>query len=184
MVLMFVGFLLSYGLSNIKDVRRTDGSNIILMKNPSWKSEIIGLWEVLKSDTYIVLLFPMFLASNWFTAYQFQEVNLPKFNIRTRSLNGVLYWFFQMVGAFVFGYLLDIRSIRRTTRARVGLFALFAITMGVWGGGYVFQKGYKRADITDTYHRLDFNESAYIGPMFLYLFYGFYDAAFQTCAYW
>ncbi|EGD95260.1 hypothetical protein TESG_02750 [Trichophyton tonsurans CBS 112818] len=107
MVLMFVGFLLGFALVNARDIKRSDGTRVILMKNPSWKSELIGLATVLKSDWYIVALFPMFFASNWFTTYQFNAVNLAKFNIRTRALNNVLYWISQMIGAFVFGYGLD-----------------------------------------------------------------------------
>jgi hypothetical protein len=30
----------------------------------------------------------------------------------------------------------------------------------------------------------DWTKPGYVGPMFLYLFYGFYDAAWQTCVYW
>lgn len=30
------------------------------------RSEIMGLWTTLKSDSYILLLFPFFWASNWF----------------------------------------------------------------------------------------------------------------------
>lgn len=195
MVLMFLGFLLSMALVNVKNVRRPDGSRVITMKNPSLVSELKGLVQTLRSDTYILLLFPMFWSSNWFTTYQFNAVNLPMFTIRTRSLNNVLYWAFQMVGASVFGYLLDIPGLRRSIRARVGLGLLFAITMGVWGGGYAFQKGYSRKWVdamdaaaaendTISSHRMDWTEKRYIGPMFLYIFYGFYDAAFQTCAYW
>ncbi|EEP76797.1 predicted protein [Uncinocarpus reesii 1704] len=184
MVLMFLGFVLSFALVNPKFVRRVDGSHVIVMKNPSWQSELKGLVQVLRTDYYIVLFFPMFLASNWFTTYQFNGVNLAQFNIRTRALNNVLYWFFQMVGAFVFGYLLDIKSVRRTVRARAGLVLLFVLTMAVWGGGWAFQKNYDRADVLLEDDRTDWTASNYIGPMFLYLFYGFYDAAFQTCCYW
>lgn len=195
MILMFIGLILTLGLLNAKDIRRPDGSRVITMKNPSWLSEFKGLLQVLKTDSYIVLLFPMFWSSNWFTTYQFSCVNLPMFTIRTRSLNNVLYWLFQMVGALAFGYLLDIPYFRRTTRARGGLFLLFVLTMGVWAGGYAFQTTYTRDWVdeldaaaavleTTSDHRMDWSESRYIGPMFLYIIYGFYDAAFQTCAYW
>lgn len=30
----------------------------------------------------------------------------------------------------------------------------------------------------------DWTTSGYAGPMFLYMFYGFYDASWQTCVYW
>jgi hypothetical protein len=73
----------------------------------------------------------MFFASNWFYTYQFNDVNLPNFNIRTRALNNVLYWMSQIIGAYVFGYCLDIRACSRRLRAKIGLAALFVITMGM-----------------------------------------------------
>lgn len=181
MVLMAVGAVLCWGLSDSKYIKRKDGSRVIVIKNPTWKSEFLGLWETLIKDSYIVLLFPMFLASNWFYAYHFNSVNLAYFTVRTRALNSLLYWLMQMAGAFVFGQLLDLRCLSRPMRAKLNFGLLLAITLGIWGGGYAFQKEYTRETVkADT----DFTSSNYIGPMFLYMFYGFYDAAFQTCAYW
>ena len=156
-------------------VRRADGSHVILMKHPTWRSEIFGLWEVLRSDPYIVLLFPMFFASNWFYTYHFQVVNLAKFNIRTRSLNSVLYYISQIIGSFLAGYALDSKVLRRSTRAKGGLAIMFILTMVIWGGGYAWQKQYTRADIAEGYVKLDWTSSDYVGPMFLFMFYGFYD---------
>lgn len=155
------------------------------MKHPTWKSEILGLWETLRTDTYIVLLFPMFFASNWFYTYQFNDINLAKFNIRTRALNNTLYWTSQILGAYVFGYALDIHRISRPLRARLSYATLFVLTMVIWGGGYAWQKGYTRADTTPkTAAKMDWTTSGYVGPMFLFMFYGFFDAAWQTCVYW
>lgn len=186
MVLMASGFVLALFLCNPKFVRRTDGSAVILMKNPTWKSEILGLLQTLKSDAYIIGLFPLFLASNWFYTYHFQGVNLPYFNLRTRMLNNVLYWFMQIIGALLVGGLLDLGNMRRSTRAKFALGGLLTLTMAIWGGGYAFQRTYSRATTLDveTHVGVDFTEGRYIGPMFMYMFYGFYDAAWQVTAYW
>ncbi|KAF5863410.1 hypothetical protein ETB97_010168 [Aspergillus alliaceus] len=181
MVLMAAGFILCWGLSDSKYILREDGSRVIVMKNPSWKSEFRGLLDTLRTDYYIVLLFPLFLSSNWFYGYHFNSVNGAYFNVRTRSLNSCLYWLMQMVGAFVFGFTLDMKFFSRSMRAKINFFLLFVLTMGIWGGGYAFQKQYTRAEAPLD---KDWSESGYVGPMFLYMFYGFYDAAFQTCAYW
>lgn len=181
MVLMAVGFVLAWGLCESKYVMRKDGSRVIVMKNPTWQSELKGLIETLRTDYYIVLLFPMFLASNWFYGYHFNSVNGAYFDIRTRSLNSLLYWLSQMIGALVFGQTLDMKWFSRPVRAKINFLLLMAITMGIWGGGYAFQKQYTRESVQAT---KDFNDSGYVGPMFLYMFYGFYDAAFQTCTYW
>ncbi|KAH2652761.1 hypothetical protein KXW90_007840 [Aspergillus fumigatus] len=181
MVLMALGFVLAWFLSDSKYVVRKDGSRVISMKNPTWKSELLGLYETLRTDYYIVLFFPLFLASNWFYGYHFNSVNGAYFNIRTRSLNSLLYWLMQMVGAFVFGKLLDLQFLSRSMRAKLNWLILLVITMGVWGSGYAFQKQYT---LETAKQDVDFTSHGYVGPMFLYMFYGFYDAAFQTCAYW
>ncbi|KAF2767620.1 MFS general substrate transporter [Teratosphaeria nubilosa] len=185
LILTFIGACLALTLVNAKQVVRKDGSRIILMKHPTWQTELMGLWSTLLSDPYIVLLWPMFFASNWFYTYQFNDVNLAKFNTRTRALNNTLYWTSQIVGATVFGYALDFPGTRRRTRAIGAWVALFVLTFAIWGGGYAFQKQYTRASVSeDSFVAADWTTSGYVGPMFLYMFYGFYDAAWQTCVYW
>ncbi len=90
LVLTFCGALLAFTLAKGDDVIRRDGSKVILQKNPTWKTELLGLVETLKTDSYIVFLFPMFFASNWFYTYQFNDFNAAKFDVRTRALNNVL----------------------------------------------------------------------------------------------
>lgn len=183
-----MGACLAWTLVDAKHVIRMDGSRIILQRNPTWKSEILGLWETLFTDAYILCLFPMFFASNWFYTYQFNGVNLARFNLRTRALNNILYWIAQIIGATVFGFALDYPGLRRTTRAVVAWIILLALTFAVWGGGYDFQRSYTRAQmpegIENDEFKMDWTDAGYIGPMFLYFFYGFYDAAWQTCVYW
>ena len=184
-ILTALGFILAAFLCNPLYVQRSDGSHVIMMKNPTWKSEFLGMIETFKTDYYIVLLFPFFLASIWFYTYQFQNVNLPMFNIRTRSLNAVLYYLAQIMGAYVYGFALDWTRFSRSTRAKACIVSLFILTMVIWGGGYDFQKTYTREETgADDYVKMDWSSSGYIGPMFLFMFYGFFDAAWQTSAYW
>lgn len=155
------------------------------MKNPTWQSEIFGLFETLKDYPLVILLFPMFWSSNWFYPYQQNSVNAARFNTRTRALNGLLYWLMQLVGAIVFGYTLDYLKIRRTLKAKVAWVALFVLTMAIWGGGYAWQRQYTRTETSaKDFVKLDWSDSDFVGGMFLYMFYGFYDACFQTCVYW
>jgi len=185
LVLTILGAALSWTLVDAKDVIRDDGSKVIVMKHPSWKSEIVGLYQTFFTDPYIILLFPMFLASNWFYTYHFTEINAAYFNVRTRALNGVVYYIMQIVGAYVFGYALDIKGVRRTTRAKAAWGVLFATIMIIWGFGYMFQKTYDRAWAEDeTNEKKDWSDAGYAGPFVLYMFYGFSDAAWQTSVYW
>ena len=184
-VLMFCGFILANFLIDPKRIIRDDGSHIILVKHPSWQSEFRGLFETFRTDPYIICLFPMFFGSNWFYTYQFNGVNAAHFNTRTRALNNVLYWGFQIVGSALFGFSLDSKLASRKVKARVVLAILFVYTMVLWGGSYDYQKGYTRASVkAPDFVLTDFNGPHYVAPMFLYIFYGIYDAAWQTTLYW
>ncbi|CAJ2510900.1 Uu.00g065250.m01.CDS01 [Anthostomella pinea] len=187
-VLMLAGAALAMFLCNADKVIRDDGSKVIIMKNPTWKSEFIGLWECISLSPWVVALFPMFFASNIFYTYQQNGVNQAHFNLRTRSLNSLLYWLSQILGAIVFGYALDFTKARRSVRAKGSLAMLFVLTFAIWGGGYAFQKKQDSRSLTSqaSYEpeKMDWTSPGFIGPMFLYFFYGFYDACWQTSVYW
>jgi len=185
MILMFLGAILAWFLVDSDKVIRKDGSKIIVMQHPTWSTELFGLWEVLKTEPWIALLFPMFMASNWFYSYQFNDVNLAKFQIRARVLNSLLYWLAQMFGSLIFGFALDSKRFSRTMRARAGWGVLFLLTMGIWGGGLAWQLGYTREE-TDVkgYKKIDWIDKEYGGGVVLYICYGLYDAIWQTYVYW
>ncbi|KAJ9149227.1 Major facilitator superfamily transporter [Pleurostoma richardsiae] len=189
-VLMFVGAVLALFLCNANKVQREDGSHVILMKNPSWWSEIKGLWDTLYQDPWIVALFPMFFVSNIFTTYQTNDMNGSHFNVRTRALNNLIYWLAQIVGALVFGYSLDSKRFRRSIRAKVSFGALFVLTFVIWGGGWAWQKQQATRSVVEDkdhpYPTIDWTDGGklYGGPLVLYFFYGAYDASWQTCIYW
>ncbi|KAJ4414924.1 hypothetical protein N0V82_007636 [Gnomoniopsis sp. IMI 355080] len=193
-VLMFIGAFLALLLCDADRVQREDGSHVILMKNPSWKSEIMGLWETLYHEPWIIALFPMFFASNVFYTYQTNDMNAGQFNTRTRALNNVLYWSAQIFGAIIFGYALDLGSVRRSVKAKIAFSTLFALTFVIWGGGWAWQKDQAPREVTTatdadgnpTFVGVDWTDGGkrYIGPMFLYLFFGFFDACWQTSIYW
>lgn len=186
-ILMFCGAVLAMMLCNANDIIRPDGTRVVLMKNPSWQSEFIGLYETIKFEPFVVLLFPMFWSSNWFTTYQVNSVNGARFDTRTKALNSVLYYMAQIVAAAIFGYSLDIERVRRTVRAKIVLAVLFVLTFAIWGGGYAYEKQYTRTKNSagdKSYTPTDWSTDGYVGVMFLYIFYGFYDAAWQASVYW
>ncbi|KAH1511936.1 hypothetical protein KXX06_005838, partial [Aspergillus fumigatus] len=187
-ILMFIGALLALCLCNASDIIRPDGSRVILMKHPSWQSELLGLWETLRFEPFVVLLFPMFFSSNWFYVYQQNSVNGAHFGTRTKALNSLLYFLAQILAAVIWGYLLDIKRVRRSVRAKITWVVLFVLTFAIWGGGYAYEKTYTRESVNPKLNPdfvpTDWETPGYVGPMFLYLFYGFYDAAWQASVYW
>ncbi|EWC46198.1 hypothetical protein DRE_04576 [Drechslerella stenobrocha 248] len=183
MVLMGAGAVLALFLLDSNKIIRKDGSKVIAVQQPTWKSELGGLWEVLLTEPWILLLFPMFFSSNYFYSYQFNAYNLARFTTRTRSLNSLLYWLSQIIGAGLMGYGLDTTYLTRVTRARVGFVFVFLVTVGVWGGGYAFQRNYTRENV-ESIPKIDWHDDGYGGPLFLYMCYGLYDAIWQTYVYW
>jgi hypothetical protein len=113
----------------------------------------------------------MFFNSNVFYSYQQNNVNGQTFNLRTRSLNGALYWIVQMFGGLLLSFILDLGRLNHKARALTGRMVLFVTGLAIWGGGYKFQlwnderlrQGHKQdIDYTDG--------SIFLEPMFLYSF--------------
>ncbi|CEL04924.1 Putative UNC93-like protein [Aspergillus calidoustus] len=137
------------------------------------------------TDWRIACLYPMFYNANVFYSYQQNVVNGGSFDLRTRALNGALYWIAQMVGGLVMGLTLDLKLVDRRHRAIIGWAVLFVTGMAIWGGGYAFQKRIDQSGSGSNALRLDFKDgSRYLGPMFLYFFYGAYDSFWQAYCYW
>jgi len=184
-VLTFIGTVLSLFLANPEKMYRTDGSKVSLPRHPTWKAEIMGLGLALWTDPMILWLFPLFLASNWFYPWQENDFNGELFTIRTRSLNGFVYWAAQMFGSIIIGSVLDYSRLARRTRAAIGWVWLLVFVMVVHGWGYHYQKGYTRESLASPdFHRIDFNDSGFAAYIWFYIFCGLLDSFWQTACYW
>ncbi|KAF9349288.1 hypothetical protein BGX26_012383 [Mortierella sp. AD094] len=194
MVMMVIGAFLSILLLPASKVIRKDGSHVTPVKYSSPIIELKSLLILFK-DWRMLVLFPMFFASNWFYTYQF-TYNSTNFTQRTRSLNSAIYWLAQIIASIMYGAFLDRPQWSRTTRARYGLVLLTVVLAAVWIGGLVNQRTFgPKSYIIDPatgnavknpadYHMIDAATSAYIGPFFLYFFFGFADAMYQGYSYW
>lgn len=69
-VLTSMGVIIPFFMVDPTNMIRTDGTKVTTLRHPSWKTEIKGLYIALRTDPYIILLFPMFFASNWFTTWR------------------------------------------------------------------------------------------------------------------
>jgi hypothetical protein len=97
-------------------------------------------------------------------------------------LNNILYWASQIGGSYSFARVLDYQGVNRRTRALWGLGIISVAFIATWVGGIFFQRTFT-IDMPKPNH--DFKEGAsYVGPLFLYMFYGLNDAAWQTYIYW
>ncbi|TGO55009.1 hypothetical protein BOTNAR_0254g00020 [Botryotinia narcissicola] len=185
--LMFAGAILSLCLCQPKNVKRKDGSrvHVTVTVETDRRNEVMHFCKLVRKDYFIVLLFPMFLTSNCCYPYQFNTFNLKTFNIRTRALNNFLYLLSEILGALVVGHTLDNDRLSRSVRAKGLVTGLVLLTFGIWTGGYMWQKGYYyQTDIVADGQKMDFDDVNYLGPMFLYIAYGIFNAIWQNCVYW
>ncbi|KDR77449.1 hypothetical protein GALMADRAFT_245627, partial [Galerina marginata CBS 339.88] len=154
-VLTLIGVTIPLLMATSDSMIRTNGTKVTTPRHPSWKVETYGLWLTLKADPMIILLFPMFLASNWFNAWQFNDYNDALFNIRARALNNLVYWLSQIVGSIAIGFVLDQKYISRRIRAFSGWVVLLVMVFIVHIWAYLLPKsaggaGSWRADVVKT----------------------------------
>jgi hypothetical protein len=86
LVLTAIGIFIPLLMADPKKMVRTDGTRVTTIMHPSWRSEILGLWIALRTDPFIILLFPMFLASNWFYTWR-KCLSIGIMNIRVLILD-------------------------------------------------------------------------------------------------
>lgn len=128
-------------------------------------------------------MFPYFFVSNFYYTYQFNDYNGALFTLRTRSLNSLLYWLFQILGVALFGFLIDSQILRRRSRAWMGLGFIFVLSMSMWIGTFFIQRSYTRESI-GVVERIDFLDEGkgYGGYCILFIFMGIQDAIWQNFA--
>jgi len=172
-------------MADPKKMIRVDGTKVVTLRQPSWKVELFSLWVAVRTDPLILLLFPMFFASNYFYTWQFNAYNGALFNIRTRSVNDLVYWSSQILGSLSIGLLLDYQKLSRRTRAFVGWTVLFGMVFFINIWAFFYQRTYTR-DSTSAVDaiKIDLGDSAYPAHVVLYVFFGITDAIWQTAAYW
>ncbi|KAF9234668.1 hypothetical protein BU15DRAFT_89902 [Melanogaster broomeanus] len=184
LVLTLIGVIIPLLMADPNKMLRTDGTKVVTPRHPSWKSEIYNLWVAVISDPMILLLFPMFFASNYFYTWQFNDYNSALFNIRARSLNNLMYWLSQIIGSIMIGVVLDNSRFRRRVRAFAGWSILLVMVFVVHIWAYYYQRTYTRESIPDDAQKMDIYDSAYPVHVWLMIFYGLLDAMWQTTCFW
>lgn len=144
-------------------------------------SLVYAFWK----DPLIVLLLPMFWASNWFYTWQFNAYNGALFDIAGRSVNNFVYWVSQIIGSVMIGLLLDSKGLSRRSRAFLGWIILFVMVWLVHIWGYFYQKTYTRESASAPgFPLIDIHDKSYPAHIWLYIFCGLLDSMWQTTAYW
>lgn len=186
-VVMFSGVFIALLLAPPDRLIRHDGTLVVLESKMSAKLEFNGILATFK-DTKMLLLMPACLASNWFYTVHFNGLNLQNFTFRTRSFNSIFYWTSQIIGAVLFGKLLDFQRTTRKKRASIALGVLTCVTIASWSGFFVLLIEYYNDGFSRQLARIPawdlVSTSSWSGPFTLFCTFGLLDAAFQSFAYW
>ncbi|CAO0800123.1 unnamed protein product [Mucor circinelloides] len=186
MVIMAFGACLSLVLLPASKVIRANGSPVSLHKFSNWKRECIEVFRLFK-DWKMLILIPLFAGSNWFYTYQFQVYNGGGFfSLRARSLNNLIYWLCQIVGAGFFGWLLDWSKLgNRKMRAILGNTFILAVLIASWIGAIFVQQKFTFESVKELgFVQVDVYSPGFAGYIILYAVFGLIDAIYQGFIYW
>lgn len=166
-------------------VVKDDGTQVVVRPPKTPKEEFQDVLAVI-FDRNMLMLFVLFIGSNFFYTYQFDGVNAFMFNLRTRGVNSSLYWGAQMLGAILIGHILDSKNFTAGKRALIGFFTLAAAVNVFYGMGCYLEYGiladYNKSNPLEP--KIDFKEARFAFPCIVFILYGFGDAMIQSYAYW
>ncbi|KAG2043284.1 MFS general substrate transporter [Suillus americanus] len=185
LILTIIGVFLPLLMVNPDKVIRTDGTRVNQVCHPSWKTELFRLYVALKTDPWIILLFPMFFASNYCYTWEYNNYNGAIFTIRARGLNSLMSYTSQVFGSVFLGYfILDQKRVRRRVRAYYGWILVFLMVLAAHAWAYFYQRTYTRAEATKDAYKIDITDGSYAAHVWVMIVHGFLDSMLQTYAYW
>jgi MFS family permease len=185
LALMCCGAALCSLLAPLATVVRADGTPAAAAASgppPRLADEFRGLWHACL-DKRLLALAPLFVASQWFYAWQFTCYNARLFNARTQGLNNSIYWLAQMAGSFASGRCFDSEWLRasraRVAAASIGVAVISGVTWAL-ALGVTRARALDDDDGGDDGARLDFTSSGWPGLALLFAFFGWSDAWVQA----
>lgn len=184
-VMAVVGLGLIAFLAPLQDVVRSDGTMCEAPEPKSIREEIHGMRKVMM-DKRVMALFPLFLYSNWFYAYELTSFSGTVFDAGASGLASAIFWGSQMIGAKCLDVILVHGQMAARKRAFISItmcFVLIAISW-VWG---LWANSHYNADAAardEDFPRVSWNDAE--APMAFALMgvWGFCDALVQNWVYW
>ncbi|PWZ03589.1 MFS general substrate transporter [Testicularia cyperi] len=177
--IIMVGVALTWAVPPPQRIVRGDGTLVQVQKANGPKQEALALFRTLR-DKRILLLLPMFFASNFFYTYQ-GSFAFKVFDAPARSVNAVIKSVGQIIGAIIIGFLVDKLPMKRRNRGIVGL-AVTAVTIIIsYSWGIKYQRPITRATVWP--HKINYSDSAFAEPISILILYDLGDAFYQGMAY-
>lgn len=180
-VLMIVSVFVPLALAPPHKIIRSDGTRVVVRPAESIPKELANMVYSLKKDPMFLLFLPFGLGCLFYAPFQANDFNGYFFNVRTRSINGLIYGIAEFIGCSTIA-LLDWNIVPRRTRAIAGWSVVLLMVLVVNICGYFPTANSNRA-IPYT-PPLDTSSPLATTYITLYFFYGFQDGVFQAFAFW
>ena len=166
-----------------RKVVRDDGTHIAVFKQATVMTEVRGL-IMLFTDVKILLLIPAIFVAEMCLALM-SSINAYYFNLRTRSLNNVMFEFIMIPCPLALAWIMDTKHIKsRRSRGLVGVGIMGTITLAASAGLTAWIKKNNVNRQTTAPPGVDWTDPSF-GPGFvLYLLFGIVYATYQICVQW
>jgi MFS family permease len=160
-------------------LRRSDGTSLARFNRLSIRDSLNITGKLFK-DWRVLMLIPVMFTPEMFYPFQ-ATINAVVFNLRTRTLNGLLNTLIQLPTTALLAWIMD--NQRFGSRKKRVIIAITYNTLLVTGS-YIAQTAWLRAwkfDISLPGPEIDFTDQAYRGAVVIYLFYAAQYGTFQSC---
>ncbi|KAL6251790.1 hypothetical protein RBB50_002000 [Rhinocladiella similis] len=183
-VIMCMAILIAFFfIIDPKKVVRDDGTHIAIFKDPNVMEEIRGLINLF-TDWRILMLIPGIFVAEMNLAL-LSSINAYYFNLRTRSLNNVLFQFIMMPCPLMLAFVMDTNRIKsRRVRGIVGTCIMGALCLATNAGlaAWIVKNDVNRQKNAPP--GVDWSDSAFGAGFILYLLEGIIYATYQICVQW
>ncbi|KAJ5948770.1 hypothetical protein N7454_002077 [Penicillium verhagenii] len=162
-------------LTRPENVQRSDGSAVKVIKQDSWRAEMVELWKVTRRKD-ILLLLPVFWAA-YFNQYT-GNFEVYYFGVRARALIG-LATSLAFFSSWVISRFLDYQKVPVKSRITYSFYYVIVLHIIAWVYGWVVQEQY-----TANPPSLDWADKGYTKGMFVILLWQFSQQALQNWLYY
>ncbi|KAJ1926328.1 hypothetical protein IWQ60_003885 [Tieghemiomyces parasiticus] len=176
------GVFLALFLVAVTTVRLPDGSPVEVEPFDGWRTELRDLLRATVAPR-ILTMAPFFMASQWYSAYQFNGYNAYFYNVRSRGANLIFYRIASIVAGVVCSKIIDHTTWTVRRRGLVTWLIITILFVGSWAGALYVQFS-NTPDDGQTPPHLDIAEGRYWARWLIFTVWGFLDIANNTMILW
>ncbi|CAI7629363.1 unnamed protein product [Penicillium bialowiezense] len=159
-------------------VVRSDGTKIVTSETLSTKMEMKRIVKTMSSK--LILLSALWALWSFFYSGTWSTYLGIYFTVRARALSSLISPFFCIVGCFGLGFILDMKGLSQRRRAKIGLYTVVILNVGVYIWSIVMQTKFNHKDPG----AIDWDDSLYASSFLPYFFVQTTGPLSQSYMYW